>query len=181
MNRPQKNPMLMNFGGRHINHSLYGDFLTGNVNIGKPINRNMKIILGIGKSFRSPDGTDLFGYNGNADLEPEESVTKEISLKYKINNRSGLVTTYFNTSISNLIESDGPKMRNINESKIHGIELSYSGELDKINYSLDYTYLKADDLTNNVKLSRRPENKLVGKIQYDVNTNNMITGSFTEL
>ena len=173
--------MLMNFGGRHINHSLYGDFLTGNVNIGKPINRNMKIILGIGKSFRSPDGTDLFGYNGNADLEPEESVTKEISLKYKINNRSGLVTTYFNTSISNLIESDGSKMRNINESKIHGIELSYSGELDKINYSLDYTYLKADDLTNNVKLSRRPENKLVGKIQYDVNTNNMITGSFTSL
>ena len=44
----------------------------------------------------------------------------------------------------------------------------------KMNYSLDYTYLKADDLTNNVKLSRRPENKLVGKLNYNIDMNNKI-------
>ena len=59
-------------------------------------------------------------------------------------------------------------MQNINESKIHGVEVSYTSTYKKINYSLDYTYLKADDLTNNVKLSRRPENRLVGKLNYNI-------------
>ena len=83
----------------------------------------MKLIVGIGKSFRSPDGTDLFGYGGNPNLKPEESITREISLKYKVDNISSLVTTYFNTSISNLIESDGSQMQNVNKSKIHGSRL----------------------------------------------------------
>jgi len=171
------NNTLLNLGFRHINHSLYGDFLTGNLNIGHLLNKNMKLIAGIGKSFRSPDGTDLFGYDGNPNLKPEESITREISLKYKIDNTSSLITTYFNTSISNLIESDGSQMQNINESKIHGVEVSYTSTYKKMNYALDYTYLKADDLTNNVKLSRRPENKLIGKLNYNIDMKNKISGS----
>ena len=172
------NNTLLNLGFRHINHSLYGDFLTGNLNIGHPLDKNMKLIVGIGKSFRSPDGTDLFGYGGNPNLKPEESITREISLKYKVDNISSLVTTYFNTSISNLIESDGSQMQNVNKSKIHGVEISYTSAYKKMNYSLDYTYLKADDLTNNVKLSRRPENRLVGKLNYNIDVMNKISGSF---
>ena len=33
-------------------------------------------------------------------------------------------------------------------------------------------------MTNNVKLSRRPENKLIGKLNYNIDMKNKISGSF---
>jgi len=166
---------LYNIGSRYINHSLYGDFLTGNFNVGYNLTSNTKIIAGIGKSFRSPDGTDLYGYGGNPNLEPEESVSREISIKYKLNDDSGLIATLFNNNITNLIESDGSQMQNINRAKIEGLELSFYDSYHKFNYSFDYSFIKARDLTNSVRLSRRPSNKLVGKIHYKHDMNNIIT------
>ena len=166
---------LYNLGSRYINHSLYGGFLTGNFNVGYNLSDRSKIIAGIGKSFRSPDGTDLYGYGGNPNLEPEESVSREISLKYKLGNTSGLIVTLFNNNITNLIESDGSVMQNINRSKIEGLEFSFYNSYKKLNYKLDYSFINARDLTNNVKLSRRPANKLVGKFNYNYNLNNIIS------
>ena len=163
---------LFNIGTRYVNHSLYGGFLTGNFNVGYNLSNKSKIIAGIGKSFRSPDGTDLYGYGGNPNLEPEESVSREISLKYKINNTSGLVFTLFNNNITNLIESDGSIMQNINRAKVEGLEFSFYDSYLKFNYSLDYSFINSRDLTNNVRLSRRPSNKLVGRINYNYNLNN---------
>ena len=166
---------LYNIGSRFINHSLYGGFLTGNFNIGYNLSDRSKIIAGIGKSFRSPDGTDLYGYGGNPNLEPEESVSREISLKYKLDEKSGLIVTLFNNNITNLIESDGSVMQNINRAKIEGLEFSFYKSYKKFNYKLDYSFINARDLTNNVKLSRRPANKLVGKFNYNYNLNNIIS------
>ena len=166
---------LYNIGSRYINHSIYGGFLTGNINLGYELNKKIKIIAGIGKSFRSPDGTDLYGYGGNPNLEPEESISREISIKYKINNNSGLIATLFNNNITNLIESDGSIMQNINRAKIEGLELSFYDTYSKLNYSIDYSFINARDITNNVKLSRRPVNKLVGKIKYNFNINNILS------
>ena len=135
--------------------------MTGNINLGYELSKKIKIIAGIGKSFRSPDGTDLYGYGGNPNLEPEESISREISIKYKINNNSGLIATLFNNNITNLIESDGSIMQNINRAKIEGLELSFYDTYSKLNYSIDYSFINARDITNNVKLSRRTVNKLV--------------------
>ncbi len=168
------NNSLINIGARHINHGLYGNFLTGNFNIGYPLNKKIKLIAGIGKSFRSPDGTDLYGYGGNANLEPEESTTRELSMKYKMNENDGFIASIFSNSITNLIESDGSMMQNINRSKIQGIEIGYYGVYDKLNYTFDYSFIKADDLTNNVELSRRPENKIVAKVSYRYDQRNNI-------
>ena len=163
---------LLNIGSRYINHSLYGGFLTSNLNAGYNLSNKSKIIAGIGKSFRSPDGTDLYGYGGNPNLEPEESISREISFKYKINNASGLIFTLFNNNITNLIESDGSIMQNINRAKIEGLEFSIYNSYNKFNYSFDYSYIKSKDLTNNVDLSRRPSNKLVSRINYNHDLNN---------
>ena len=166
---------LYNIGSRLINHSLYGEHITGNLSIGHNLSSKSKIIVGIGKSFRSPDGTDLYGYGGNPNLEPEESISREISLKYKINESSGLVATLFNNNLTNLIESDGSKMQNINRAKIEGLEIGFYSTHAKLNYSFDYSFINARDLTNSVRLSRRPANKLVSKIGYNYNANTIIS------
>lgn len=166
---------LYNIGSRLINHSLYGEHITGNLSIGHNLSSKSKIIVGIGKSFRSPDGTDLYGYGGNPNLEPEESISREISLKYKINESSGLVATLFNNNLTNLIESDGSKMQNINRAKIEGLEIGFYSTYANLNYSLNYSFTNARDLTNSVRLSRRPANKLVSKIGHNYNANTIIS------
>ena len=45
---------------------------------------------------------------------------------------------------------------------------------NKYKYSLSYTFQVADDLTNNTLLSRRPKNKITGKVFYDFKDNNKI-------
>ncbi|MEC9205817.1 MAG: TonB-dependent receptor [Pseudomonadota bacterium] len=164
----------IHFGSRYINHPKYGDYLTGTVNIGYLINKNLHITGGIGKSFRPPDGTDLFGYGGNENLNPEESVSSEIFLKYRLPSKNNFTALLFNNDISNLIESDGSTMQNINKARITGIEIGYSGIFEAINFSFDYTYQEADDLTNDTLLSRRPRNKMTGKLSYDIDAKNKV-------
>ena len=164
----------INFGSRYINHDAYDNYLTGNINFSYLFTNRTILSAGIGKSFRPPDGTDRFGYGGNQNLKPEESISSEISLKHKLSEVDNFVLTFFNNSISNLIESDGSKMQNINKARITGLELDYNGLYNKYKYSLSYTFQIADDLTNNTLLSRRPKNKITGKIFYDFKDNNKI-------
>ena len=65
-------------------------------------------------------------------------------------------------------------MQNINKARISGMEVDYNLSSEKYNFSLNYTHQIADDLTNNTQLSRRPKNKVSGKIFYDIKKNNKI-------
>ena len=49
------------------------------------------------------------------------------------NDPFGIINT-----ISNLIESDGSKMQNINKARITGLELDYNGLYNEYKYSLSY-------------------------------------------
>jgi len=166
---------IINTGLRFINHSRYGNYLTGNINFGYHLNNNTIVTTGLGKSFRSPDGTDLFGYGGNKNLEPEESISTEIGLKYKFSPVNYITLSVFNNDIRNLIESDGSIMQNLNKARITGIEIAYKNSFKLIDYKIDYTYQESDDLTNDTLLSRRPRNKIVGKFSYDFDVNNIIS------
>ena len=157
----QYNNFDFNIGARNTNHSVYGDFLTGNFNLGKKITDDMLIFGLISKTFRAPDATDLYGYSGNPNLEPEESISHEIGIK-KITSFGDFSVSYFNNDIDNLIESDGSKMQNINKAEISGVELDFSTRLNNgVDYNIKYTYQEPDDLTNDTLLSRRPRNKFV--------------------
>ena len=150
-----------NIGARNTNHSVYGDFLTGNFNLGKKITDGMLIFGLISKTFRAPDATDLYGYSGNPNLEPEESISHEIGIK-TITSFGDFSVSYFNNDIDNLIESDGSKMQNINKAEIRGVDLYFSTRLSNgVDYNIKYTYQEPDDLTNDTLLSRRPRNKFV--------------------
>ena len=163
-----------NIGARNTNHSVYGDFLTGNFNLGKKITDDMLIFGLISKTFRAPDATDLYGYSGNSNLEPEESISHEIGFK-TITSFGDFSVSYFNNDIDNLIESDGTKMQNINKAEIKGIELDFSTTLNNgIDYNLKYTYQEPDDLTNDTLLSRRARNKFVSVLSKTFSDSNVL-------
>jgi outer membrane cobalamin receptor len=170
----QYNNFDFNIGARNTNHSVYGDFLTGNFNLGKKITDDMLIFGLISKTFRAPDATDLYGYSGNPNLEPEESISHEIGIK-KITSFGDFSVSYFNNDIDNLIESDGSKMQNINKAEIRGVELDFSTRLSNgVDYNIKYTYQEPDDLTNDTLLSRRPRNKFVSILSKTFSDNDIL-------
>ncbi len=153
-----------NFGIRAQNHSTYNSFTSGNVGINYYLNPRFAISVGLAKSFRAPDATDLFGYGGNDKLNPEESRTGEISIKYRVSDKESFVGSLFHNKITNLIESDGTKMQNINKARINGIDISYVKYVNNNRFDIQYTYQEPKDQTNNVILSRRPRNRLIGNM-----------------
>ena len=153
-----------NFGIRAQNHSTYNSFTSGNVGTNYYLNPRFVISLALAKSFRAPDATDLFGYGGNNKLKPEESRTSEISIKYRISDNESFIGTLFHNNITNLIESDGTKMQNINKARIKGIDISYMKYINNKKFDIQYTYQEPRDQTNNIILSRRPRNRLIGNM-----------------
>ena len=153
-----------NLGIRTQNHSTYNSFTSGNVGINYYLNPRFVISAALAKSFRAPDATDLFGYGGNNKLKPEESRTSEISMRYRISDNESFAGTLFHNKITNLIESDGTKMQNINKARINGIDISYVKYVNNKKFDIQYTYQEPRDQTNNVILSRRPRNRLIGNM-----------------
>ena len=171
--------VYLNLGSRNTNHSIYGNFLTGNFNIGKKINDSNLFYSSISKTFRAPDSTDLYGYSGNANLEPEESISYEIGFK-SISSFGDITLSFFRNDIDNLIESDGSIMQNINEARIKGLEFNLINKIDNnLKYNIKYTYQEPDDITNDTMLSRRPRNKFVTTISNQFSSNNILTFTFS--
>ena len=164
-----QNNLSVNLGARFINHSVFNDYTIGNINFGYIINPNLIFTAGVGKSFRPPDATDLFGFSGNSNLNPEKSMTSEIGLKYKHSNDTSVSISIFNNEIKNLIESDGSQMQNINKARITGLEFNFDKTYKDLVYKLNYTYQESDDLTNDTLLSRRPRNKISANILKKIN------------
>ena len=160
------NNLQTNLGIRVQNHSTYNNFTSGNIGINYYINPKLVLSSALAKSFRAPDATDLFGYGGNNKLTPEESKTSEISLRYRISDDESFAGTFFHNRITNLIESDGTKMQNINKAEITGIDISYARYVNDTKYDIQYTYQEPKDKTNNVVLSRRPRNRMVGNVTH---------------
>ena len=153
-----------NFGVRTQNHSTYKNFKSGNIGINYYFNPRFVISAAVAKSFRAPDATDLFGYAGNNKLNPEESRTSEISIRYRVSSNESFASTLFHNKITNLIESDGTKMQNINKARINGFDISYVRYVNNKKFDIQYTYQEPKDKTNNVILSRRPRNRLINNI-----------------
>ena len=153
-----------NFGIRAQNHSTYNSFTSGNVGINYYLNPRFVISAALAKSFRAPDATDLFGYGGNNNLNPEESRTSEISIRYIVSDNESFASTLYHNKITNLIESDGTTMQNINKARINGIDISYVKYVNNKKFDIQYTYQEPKDQTNNVILSRRPRNRLISNM-----------------
>ena len=92
---------LVNYGARHIDHSQFGHFTSGNFGL-SVLSDNDVYSFNITRSFRPADATDLYGYGGNPTFAPEESFSYEFGIKRYVNKNTFLRGTVFKTKIKNL-------------------------------------------------------------------------------
>ena len=134
----------MSFGRAHVllaggytDHETFGAHETWNAEFGYELGDSTMLTLAAGRAFRAPDATDLYGYGGNAALNPEQSQSYEASLRHDTANGHHFTLTLFRNEIDDLIEFvvtdfetfDGEN-RNVERARIDGLEAGwrYAGE-----------------------------------------------------
>ncbi len=148
------NKLTYKLGLKHIHESIKG--LVGSVNYAT--------------AYNIPSLYQLYSHVGNEELNPEETKGFDVTINYK-----GLEVTYFSNEVKDMIEYviQNPmtfegKFYNISdESSLKGLELSYENGLEDFGlaYTLNYTYLKAED-KDGKQLLRRPKNSANISLDY---------------
>jgi vitamin B12 transporter len=153
-------------GAAYTDHETFGGQATGNIEYGYAFNEQSVLSVSVGTGFRAPDATDLYGFGGNPDLDPEESVSGEISWRQAIGDRQSYSLTAFRTDIDDLIDffvidpdTFEGENRNVDEASIEGVEAAWQYQDEDWTARVAATWQDArDDITGERLLRRAREN-----------------------
>ena len=148
------------------------DAVAGNLNLAYRLTPNLNLVGGLAFGFRAPNMEDFFGrvdfFNEipNTSLQPEESFSKEIGLKYRSQALSAEVF-YFHTDYEGFIDRttvgrqpDGTPIkqrRNINDAEIQGVEAGTEFWLNpQWRFGASLTWTEGRDARTKAPLRRIP-------------------------
>lgn len=172
---------------RSDDNEAYGIQETGGLALGYRFDRSHRVRASYGTAFRAPTFNDLyfpftdfgfgFSYQGNPDLEPEESENYELGV-------SGNYQAWFwdlavyQMDIESLISSGmigGVNTAvNVDEARIRGAELSAGYELDGWRTAIALTYMDPEDRETGKQLRRRT--RQTARIDLDKAVSNFVFG-----
>lgn len=156
-------------GLRSDDHDTFGRATTGRATAAwLAKDSRWKVRASYGTAFRSPSFLDLYGqsafYVGNPELQPEKARGWDGGVDYYLpDNRGVMSATWFDTRYRNLIVFDfgvfPGTTANVDTARTRGLELAAKfTSPGAAEVRLAYTYLEAENLTNGVRLLRRPRN-----------------------
>lgn len=124
---------------------------------------NTKIKGSYGEGFKAPSLYQLFDtFWGNRNLNPEESQSYEVGFEQNIWDNLSFGSTFFHTRVSNLIEWMPAGYTNTGAARIHGVENFIEYLFNEVtSLKVSYTHMNAQRLSDGMRLSRRPNNKVV--------------------
>lgn len=148
----------------YTDHETFGTHETWNAEFGFELGDSTMLTLAAGRAFRAPDATDLYGYGGNAALEPERSQSYEASLRHDMAGGHRISVTLFRNEIDDLIEfvftDSGPfggENRNVERARIDGLEASWRYDGERWAARATATLQDPRDLVTDERLLRRAE------------------------
>ena len=165
-------------GLRYDRHSQAGRALTfrlAPVFLISETGTRLKATLGTG--FKSPSLYQLFapatffGPVGNADLEPERSLSWEAGIEQNLwQERIVLGVLYFSNHFDNLIDYDYIQgYLNIGQAATRGLEMFlHTHLLSDLMMGVEYTHLDAREKDSGETLLRRPKHKISARMHYGI-------------
>lgn len=161
-------------GIRHDDYDDGEDSTTFRISGQYQASEKINLHASVASAFRRPSVIDLFGFfgfGGNADLDSEESIGWDAGITWDISETSNIDITYFQNDIDDLIAFENFSAQNIAEARTYGIEASYQASYynDTLSTKLAYTWLEAENLSDNNRLLRRPRHTLSADIQLHAN------------
>lgn len=155
------------------NYTDFGTQFFPGVDIGFALNEQVRLYGNIGYTYRIPTFTDLYYSDpttlGNENLKPEEALTEELGMRWKVNNWQ-LSAAAFLRQAANLIDYVRPteegrfEATNIREVNTHGVELEAKTQFtlgkQPQRLQIGYVYLNDDVKAININASRYTINSL---------------------
>ncbi len=139
-------------GIRFNQHSRFGNNMTYTLNPSYIIAEKFKIAFNLSSAFTAPTLYQLYdGYAGNRGLNPETSVSTEVSLQYVGNKAFNARITGFSRTLRNGIDYDFINNKYFNNAiqKDRGLELEAGYAAGKWNIKMNHTLLKGEVTTTN--------------------------------
>ncbi len=145
-------------------HQTFGGHATWNAEIGFALGDATLLTVAAGSAFRAPDATDLYGFGGNAALDPEQSQSYEASLRHDTAGGHRFSVSLFRNEIDDLIEyvvtdfeTFEGENRNVERARIEGLEASWRYEAERWAARATATLQDPRDLVTDQRLLRRAE------------------------
>ncbi len=155
-------PHRLLLGAAYTDHETFGGHATWNAEYGYAFGASSLVTFAAGTAFRAPDATDLYGFGGNPDLEPEESQSVEASWRQAVGERQSFSLTAFRNDIEELIEfvvidpdTFEGENRNVAKARIEGIEAAWQYDGERWGARAAATLQDPRDRTTDARLLRR--------------------------
>jgi vitamin B12 transporter len=143
-------------------HEAFGGHATWNAEYGYEPWEGAFATAAAGTAFRAPDATDLYGFGGNPDLEPEESRSYELTLRQRLGARHSFSLALFRNDIDGLIqfvvtdfETFEGENRNVERARIEGAEATWRYEGERWSARAGLTLQDPRDAITGTRLLRR--------------------------
>lgn len=152
---------------RHDDNRDFGSKTTWQLAGAVPLSDRVRIRTSAGTAFKAPSANELYSpgfgglYAGNRDLDPEESRSAEVGLRYQDSDNEKAAFNLFVTRIDDLIAYQGQDFQavNVNEAEIRGVEAEYGRSLKDWDMTLSATFQRAENRQSGERLLRRPDEK----------------------
>jgi len=154
---------------RHDDNRDFGSATTWQLAGGIPVEQGVRLRASLGTAFKAPSANELYSpgffgglYAGNPDLEPEESRSGELGVRFRDQGGSERAeVNLFVTRIDDLIAYQGQDFQavNVDEAEIQGLEFIYGRSLQDWHLDFSATFQKAENRTTEERLARRPDEK----------------------
>ncbi|WP_445116454.1 TonB-dependent receptor plug domain-containing protein [Acinetobacter sp. WZC-1] len=118
------------------------------------------VYANIGSAFSAPKLNDMYGFGGNPDLKPEESISYEVGLDQQLAHNISTGLSLYSTRTDNLINFNNNQMENIDKAKMEGGEVYVKWQGENLYANAGYNYVRAKDDQTDENLSRRPRQNI---------------------
>ena len=138
-------PLNLTIALRQDDHELFGSQDTYRATVSYDGGNSLALRAAHGSGYRAPSLSELYlAFYGNADLQPETSISSEVGFDWSISNRAFVSATAFNIEVDDIIGYDPATYKNIQisgVSEISGLEIGaqYSPS-EKVILTLDAAY-----------------------------------------
>lgn len=156
---------------RLTDHETFGNHTTWEVSYGYQFDNGLNLYSSIATGFRAPSASDMYGYGGNPELDPEVSTNYEVGAKFQINEQHHVSAAAFYNDIDDLINfvEVAPytyQGRNVDEAKIKGVELTHTMRLDNLSWTTSATFQSPKNKETDTLLLRRAQRSLSTRVDY---------------
>lgn len=153
---------------RITDHERFGQQFSWNIDTGWQLADAWSLRSNIGRAFRAPNATFLYGpFGSNPDLEPEVSLNREIGLTWRASENQRFTLAGFQNDIDDMIDFDLATFtyRNNAEVTIRGIEIGHEWSAGKWRGNTSLTVQEPENALTGKPLLRRAEEVLTIGVQ----------------